>query len=417
MRHEVVITGVGPILPNCDDRRTFWHHLRAGQSQLAFEQNPADPRVAAPMGRIRDFEPNRYLHGIPERLYERYTRAQLIYLASIMRAIDDAGIEPSELRTDRVGLFDGTSRDNFDFWHTALRERGPALKKRDLVVSIPGVSVGVAASLLGVRGPTFTYSCTCTSGAVAIGHALRELEAGEIDMACATGHDAALLPPIYEMYGDADLLSGERTDARQAVRPFVEHSKNAFGEGAVSLILERREHAEARGANILAVLSGFRTGNNGEHPTSIDPGGRRPAELISTLLRRHGLVPEEIGFVIGHGNGVEASDRSELSYMRLVFGEHAGEVPLLSTKPIYGHTFGASSALSVAAAALMLDRQFVAPTVNIHHERSTSGLFHQHGRGQSRRLGAGLVVAYGMGGQNSVLLLERAREAAESRAA
>src|SRR4051812_10274387 len=111
---EVVITGLGLVLPNCADRRTFWRQLRDGDSQLSLGPDPARPGDLAPMGLLGDFDPREHLRDIPERYYRKCSRAQLIYLASLLRARDDAGLEAASLRSDRVGLFDGTSRDNFD---------------------------------------------------------------------------------------------------------------------------------------------------------------------------------------------------------------------------------------------------------------------------------------------------------------
>jgi 3-oxoacyl-[acyl-carrier-protein] synthase II len=407
---EVVVTGIGPILPNCDHRTTLWQQLRDGQSQLRFEQDPHRPDLLSPMGRIHDFNPQRYLRDIPHRQYSRCTRSQLLYLSSLVRAVDDAGLDLGHIERDRIGLFDGTSRDNFDFWSDRLGDHpDEPLTKKDLPVAMPGMTVGLAASMLGVRGPTYTFSGTCTSGAIAIGSALRDLRLGEVDVALATGHDAALLRPFYAMYRDANLLSEETDHAHRAVRPYIGHSKNVFGEGAVTLVLETRDHAVARGATIIAELAGYRFGNSGMHPTHIDTTGSRPAELITSLLDRCHVRPEEVGFVIGHGNGVEMSDRSEIAYMKQVFGDRAASIPLLSTKPNYGHVLGASGAISVAAAALMLSHEHIAPTLNIQVDQGhDSGVSHHSGLARPHRAKAGVVVAYGMGGMNAVLLLKRA---------
>lgn len=411
---DVVVTGIGPIVPNCDNRRTLWSQLRDGQSQLTLEPDPARPELLSPMGRIHGFDARKYLHAIPERYYSRCSRSQLLYFASLTTAIDDAGLQLSDMKSDRVGLFDGTSRDNFDFWHARMDGTTDQVNKKDLPIAMPGMAVGLASAMLGVRGPTYTFAGTCTSGVISIGHALRELQLGEIDVALASGHDAALLGRFYDIYRDAQLLSEEHEDARRAVRPYIEHSKNVFGEGSITLVLETREHAEARGATIMAELSGYKFGNTGAHPTHIDATGERPAALISSLLERRRVMLEDVGFVVGHGNGVDMSDRSEIKYMRQIFGERAGAVPLLSTKPNYGHMLGASGALSVGAAALMLHHEFIIPTINVNPEREReSGMNHQAGRGKAQSSKAALVMAYGMGGNNAALLLKRAGNAAK----
>jgi 3-oxoacyl-[acyl-carrier-protein] synthase II len=410
LQHEVVITGVGLILPGCDSREKFWQQLRDGESQLTIEPDPADHLDCA-IGRVQSFEAARYLEGIEPRKYASCHREQQFYLASLLQACRDAGIDAGALASDRVGLFDGTSRGSFAFWYEQIKanieQPSQRFTARDLHLGMPGQAVGIAAAILGVRGPTYTFNGTCASGAIALGHAYRELRAGNIDLALGTGHDAALVPPLFQMYRDANLISRETDAASRAVRPYSDHSANAFGEGAVTLVLETREHAEARGAEILATVAGYRYGNGGDHPTDVDFTGGRPADLIAHVLEEGEMSAHDVGFVLGHGNAVQVSDLSELNYMKRVFGNRTREVPLISTKPIYGHTLGASSALNVAAAALMLKNEYVIPTINIDETRVVHGFNHQANQGVARASRGGVIIAYGMGGQNVAVALRR----------
>lgn len=410
-RHEVVVTGTGSILANCDTSELFWRQLKNGESQLAIELDPADQLPCA-VGRVRNFDCREYLKNVPERLYASCHREQQLYLASLGQACADAGIELGELASDRVGLFDGTSRGPFAFWHallqTRLQDPSQRFTLRDLNLGMPGQAVGLAAAILGVQGPTFTFNGTCASGVIAIGHAFRELQAGRIDLALGTGHDAALIGPMFQMYREAKLLSREDQTPGHAIRPYSGNSTNAFGEGAVTLVLETRERAEARGARILAQVVAFGHGNGGEHPTDVDFTGERPARLIASALEEAGLTADDVDFVLGHGNGVQVSDLSELNYMKRLFRRRTREVPLISTKPIYGHTLGASSAVNAAAAALMLHHDFLIPTMGVDESRTVQGFNHQAGRGVAKLLRTGAVVAYGIGGQNATLILRKA---------
>ncbi|HYJ10751.1 MAG TPA: beta-ketoacyl synthase N-terminal-like domain-containing protein [Polyangiaceae bacterium] len=408
---EVVVTGIGAILPNCDSRQALWDQLSSGQSQMQIEPDPADG-IPCAIGRVRNFDCTRYMKGVPEQLYRSCHREQQLFLASLLSAARDAGLELGELASSKVGLFDGTSRGSFAHWYELIHHRVHDPKSRfsprDLNHGMPGQAVGLAAAMLGVQGPTYTFNNSCASGLVAIGNAFRELQAGRIEVAFGTGHDAALIAPLYQMYRDAGLLSNERQHPELAIRPFAGSSANAFGEGAVTLVLETLEHAEERGAQPLAQVLAYRHGNGGDHPTDVDFTGARPADLISKSLHEAQLSASDIDFVLGHGNGVQASDISELNYMKRVFGRRTREVPLISTKPIYGHTLGASSALNAAAAALMLHHEFVVPTVKLDEKRVVHGFNHQANRGESRKLRSGVVVAYGIGGQNATLLMRKA---------
>jgi len=408
--HEVWITGIGTLLPNCDSRETFWEQLREGQSQMLIEPDPADG-IPCAIGRVRDFDAARYMDGIPARLYQACHREQQLYLASVVQAARDAGLALGDFASTKTALYDGTSRGNFAHWyeliHHKLHDPQSRYSPRDLNLAMPGQAVGLAAAILGVQGPTFTFTNSCASGVVAIGNAFRELQTGRIDVAFGTGHDAALVEPLFQMYRDAGLISNEREHPELAIRPYAGSSANAFGEGAVTLVLETRAHAEARNARPLAQVVAFRHGNGGEHPTDVDFTGARPADLLQKNLEEAQLTQGDIDFVLGHGNGVQASDISELNYMKRVFGRRTRDVPLISTKPIYGHTLGASSALNAATAALMLHNDFVVPTVKLDEKRIVHGFNHQANRGEARRLRNGFVVAYGIGGQNAALLLRK----------
>jgi 3-oxoacyl-[acyl-carrier-protein] synthase II len=394
----------------------LWTQLRDGPSQLAFEPAPGGGDERWAVGRVRDFVAERWLGRFPQGYYERYHREQQLYLASLVIALADAGLDPAALPRERTGIFDGTSRGNFDYWYERVRfehcrTASELYTRRELLAGTSGQAANLAACLLGIQGPVYTCSVTCCSGAAAIGQACRELAHGDIDVAIAGGHDSALQAPIYAMYRDAGLLSSERDDARRAVRPYVDHSRNAFGEGAVTLVLETREHAERRGATPLARIDGFKLGNNGDHPLRVDAAGRRATSLISDVLAAAAMDRERIGFVVGHGNGVEQSDRSELAYMQAVFADRVGDVPLVSVKPIYGHLLGASSALNVAAAILMLHHGWIVPTLNVDPARAPGPVDHVPGPGRPSDASAGLAVSYGIGGHSAVTLVRRAEAA------
>jgi 3-oxoacyl-[acyl-carrier-protein] synthase II len=413
---EVVVTGIGPLLANCADRRTLWSQLRNGPSQLVFEPAPGGDGESWPVGRVRDFVAERWLGRFPQHFYQRYHREQQLYLASLMIALDDARLDLDSVPRERIGIFDGTSRGNFDYWYERVRfehcrTARELYTRRELLTGTPGQAANLAASLLGVRGPVYTFNITCCSGAVAIGQACRDLAHGAIDVSIAGGHDAALQAPIYQMYRDAGLLSLEREDPRRAVRPFVDHSRNAFGEGAITLVLETREHAARRGALPLATIAGWKLGNNGGHPLHVDPRADRATALIGDVLAAATVDRDRVGFVVGHGNAVEQSDRSELAYMHGVFAARAPEVPLISVKPIYGHLFGAASALNVAAAILMLHHGWIVPTLNVDPARATGPIDHLAGGGRRSDAPAGLAVSYGIGGHSAVTLLGSAEAA------
>ena len=401
------MTGMGVLLPGCDTVEDLWSHLRDGRSQLTLEADPSEPTRKVAMGRIHDFRPEKYLRKIPERAFRQYDREVQLYLSSLYMAIEHAKVDLPAFDPAKVGIFDGCSRPMFAGWYERLL-KDHTYSSRDLMLATPGQAAGIAASLLEVRGSVYTFNGSCSSGSIAIGHAFREVQAGLVDIAFATGHESALLPPIYSMYRAGNLLSPEVNDPSRAVRPYSESLGNAFGEAAITLVLEPAELARARGAKCYATLSAYGYANNGFHPTSPDLAGGQPSRIIREALEAARIEIDEVGFVVGHGNAVQLSDDSELNYMLLVFGEGVRKVPLISNKPIFGHTLGASSAINAAAAVLMLEHQFIAPTLNVSASHANADFTHMPDKGESRVLRAGLTMSFGLGGNNTVLAFKRA---------
>lgn len=406
---QIAITGIGLILNNCDNKEAFWQQIKEGRSQLSLEHWPEVSSEPIVTGRVQNFHAGKYLEEIPEQRYKRYPRELQMYLASVFLARDDAGLRVTAVDPERIGLFDSSSRPGQQFMAEQIgrTDLAEVCNTVSIVETSPGMTVGFAASLLKIRGPAFMIYAACSGGAVALGNALQEMQRGEIDVALVTGHENPIHPVALHQYScEWRLQSQERRDPSRAIRPFTKHG-TALGEGAVTLVLEAQEHAEHRGAKVIAMLKGLGYGNNGGHVMRPDVEGVRPAEIMTKLLRKTGVEAEDIGFVVAHGNGVEMSDRSEQKMMRRVFQQRSREVPLVSNKPIYGHLLGASSTLNAAQAALMLSKGFIPPTINVDEAQVPSDITHQANMGAAKSCKYGLAVSFGMGGHNSVLLFGR----------
>ncbi len=407
MKRNVVITGVGVILPNCDNVNTLWRHLRSGSSQLSFMANPADPTDIVPAGRIRDFNPAKYLADVPERYYTVYSRHIQYYLSSLFLACDHARLAVSDVAADRIAIYDGSSRGPSQHRHQQiLMEAGhrasDIYSRLDLLNGLNGQTVGIAAALLRITGPTMSFSGTCCSGSIAIGQGFRDICDDRVDVAFVTGHDSALTPDLYAAYGEAGLLSRECSSVEQANYPYGgEQPSLVFGEGSVTLVLEERTAALKRNANVLAEIRAYESGNEGRNPYRAGVNANRYVQLLGKLLSDGKMLPEDVDFVIGHGNGVPASDAVELTILKQFLGKKAQSTPLISVKPIYGHLLGGTGAINIAAAALVLQHGYVIPTLNIGSvsgmRRCTTGFYHA-----SR---AGIACCWGMGGHVTATLL------------
>ena len=405
MERKVVVTGIGLLLPNCDDPDTFWQYLKPGTSQLAVIPDPSDPARCVLAGRMGQSDADRHLAEVPEQHLQHYSREVRFYLASVLQARDDAGLKNGRVTGERTGVYDGSSRGAVEFWDQMVRVEAERPAKdlycrKDILNAINGQTVGIAAALFGTTGPALAVGGSCAAGLIATAQACRDIEADRVDVAFATGHDFALTPGLFAAYGEAGLL-------RRAANASDDEGSLAFSEGAVTLVLEEREFALARGARILARITGHGHCNEGKNPFTIDPTGQSQAKLIGSVIRSAGVGVGDVDFVVGHGNGLRDSDMAERSYMRILFGDRADNTPFISTKPVFGHTLGASGLVSLAAGALMLHRGSILPSYNAGASHVPSP---RQGGGANRDapdVAKGIVFACGMGGLICACLLER----------
>ena len=404
---KVAITGMGLVLPGSPTPAALWDNFTNGSPMISAVNVPGFDKTV-PAGRIGQLPAEEFTALIPEKYFNRYPLDIRFYLASCVRALDHAALDLHTCTAERIGVFDGTSRGSFSYWTERLQQQKtadlPVFGVPEFMFGTPGQAASIAASLFRIEGPVNTISTTCTSGAVAIGQAFREIASGNIDIALASGHEAPINPVILQTYEGAGLISfGQPTAAagEQAVAGF---SGVILGEGAVTLVLENLDHARQRGATILGLIAGYEHGNMGQHPTHVDPTGDRAARLIRRLLENTGISAGRIRAVFGHGNGREASDTSEKYYMEKVFGRRDPMPPLYSLKPIFGHVIGASGAINVATAVLLVSRKFKAarpppPLVELSMRKETAPI---------SDIKAGdcvLAVAYGVGGHCTAMLV------------
>jgi len=399
---EVVVTGIGLLLPNCDDPDAFWLHLKSGTSQLAVLPDPSDPAQMVVAGRMGRSDADRHLAEVPEQHLQYYSREVRFYLASVLLARNDAGLKNGRVSGKRTGVYDGSSRGAVEFWDQRVRMESerPARDlycRKDILNAINGQTVGIAAALFGTTGPALALGGSCAAGLIAVAQACRDIEADRADVAFASGHDFALTPGLFAAYGEAGLL--RRTPDTSNGEGLL-----AFSEGAVTLVLEEREFALARGARILARITGHGYCNEGKNPFTVDPTGQSQAELIGSVIRSAGVEVGDVDLVVGHGNGLRDSDMAEKRYMRILFGDQADSTPLISTKLVFGHTLGASGLVNLAACALMLHHGYVLPS-------NGTGTFPTGKSGSAGRhdpdVSKGVAFTCGMGGLISACLLER----------
>jgi 3-oxoacyl-[acyl-carrier-protein] synthase II len=312
-----------------------------------------------------------------------------------------------------MGIFIGTALGGAAFAEEQARiylREGIRRVRPTLAVSVFGGAASCNIALdLGVTGPTSANSDSCASGAIAIGEAMRLVRSGEVDLMLAGGVEVPLTPLIF---GAFDLLRAMSTrwnhDPARASRPF-DRGRDGFvmGEGAALLVLERLEHAQARGVRIYGEVLGYGTTNDAYHMTAPLPTGAQAARAMRLALRDAGRSPEQIDHINAHASSTPLNDVTETRAIKEVFGPQAYRIPISGTKSMHGHPLGAAGAVEAAICLLALSRSYVPPTVNLEEPDPECDLDYVPHRGRSVEVHYVLNNSFGFGGINACLVFGR----------
>lgn len=399
---RIVVTGVGAVSPLGVGARTLYERWSAGVSGIVDGE-----------GACADFDPRQLLSAKEARRADRFTQLAIV---SCEEALIDAGWRPGGgdgLPYDprRVGCVLGTGiggiRTLVDGQDT-LREKGPE-RVPPLSVPLMMANAGAAALSLrhGLRGPSFAVSTACSSGADAIGAAMRMLRLGEVDAVVAGGSEAGLTPLARAAFGALEALSVSGIS-----RPFdARRDGFVMGEGAAVLVLERESTAKQRGARLLGALRGYGATSDAHHITAPREDGSGQAEAMVGAMADAGVSPSEIDYVNAHGTSTPLNDRAETKAIKLALGEHAASIPVSSTKSAIGHLLGAAGAVEAVATLLALRDRIAPPTIG--WEQAEEGLDLDYVPVAARPLALAeqrpalaLSNSFGFGGHNTVLCLE-----------
>lgn len=406
MFDPVLITGIGLVLPGVSDVDLFWKTIWSGQSSVSaigrFDSAAESLRVRA-AGEITGFDHTAFLPGLDEGHAAKYSREILIAMSAMASARDDAGLDLSTVDSRRVSVIQATSRGAQEWWLENGERGGNGAMLRGLASSAASLS----AMYLDARGLVTTISAACVGAHHAVGLASRELRSGQSDVVFAGGHDFPLTPEVLRCFtglGDGVISP----DLDQPVRPYsADRNGMVLGEGAVVLCLELASHARARGARAYASVLGFGALNEAAHPMRMDLTGRQTAELVRGVLSDAGRHPDEVGYFCGHGTATRANDLAESRTLRALYPKRHDDAlpPIGSNKPIFGHLLGASGAINIAATALMLQHQELAPTIDVTEPDPECD--HDHVADGPRRVGFDLAVSltFAIGSQTSVVAL------------
>ncbi len=413
-RRRVVVTGMGMLSPLGLDVESSWSAALAGKSGVApIEHMSVEGFATRFGGSVKDFDVEKYMPAKEARKLDLFIQYGL---AAGYQAMEDSGLQVSDENRERIGVVIGSGiggLTNIEDTCSTLFEKGP---RRISPFFVPGSIINMASGTLslrmGLQGPNFAIATACTTGTHCIGMAARTIAYGDADVMVAGGAEMATCGLGLGGFGASRALSTRNDEPQAASRPWDE-GRDGFvlSDGAGVLILEELEHAKARGAKIYAELAGFGMSSDAFHMTLPPENGDGAARCMHNALQDAGMQPEQIQYINAHGTSTMAGDLAEVNAIKSVFGAHAQQLCVSSTKSMTGHLLGAAGAIEAIFSVLAIRDQQVPPTINLDKPGEGCDLdFVPH---QSRAVELDAVVSnsFGFGGTNGSLIMRRYQDA------
>jgi len=391
---SVVVTGRGVVSSIGEGPDAFFEALLAKRSG-----------IADGIGACVDFDPEVGMTPKEARRADRYTQ---LAVAAAVQAAEEAGL-PDGVDPERLGVLVGTGvgglatlQNECQAW---LEGGDRAVSPHFVPMMMPNAAAGTIAMRFGAHGPGFSVSSACATGGHAIGEATRMIARGEVDAVIAGGTEAALTGLCIAAFKRMGALSREGVS-----RPFdAERDGFVMGEGAGVLVLEREEHAKARGAEILARIAGYGASNDAFHITQPDENGRGATQAMRATLADADAATGDVGYINAHGTSTPFNDKIETHAIKQVFNGSATPPPVSSTKSHIGHLLGAAGAVEAIVCIEAVRRGVLPPTINYEHQDPECDLdYVPEGPREAPGLELALSNSFGFGGQNACLAVRRA---------
>jgi 3-oxoacyl-[acyl-carrier-protein] synthase II len=410
LSRQVVVTGVGLVCALGIGTEQVWGKLLAGASGVGpvtqFDAAGFDCRIAA---EIRDFDP---LSWVAKKDIKKMGRFIQVAVAATDFAMRMAQLEVTPAIADLTGVYVASGIGGFDVIereHNKLLEGGPG---RISPFFIPSAIINLASGTIsiryGARGPNSATATACSASAHAVGDSFRIIERGDAEVMICGGSEAAVTPMGIGGFAAMKALSTRNDEPQRASRPF-DAGRDGFvvGEGAGILILESLEHAQRRGADILAEIVGYGMAGDAYHITQPAEGGDGAFRVMCAALRDAKVRPEQVGYVNAHGTSTPLGDAIETVAVKRVFGEHASKVAVSSTKSMTGHLLGGAGGLEAGISVLALRHQILPPTINYEQPDPACDLDYVPNQARKADVEYALSNSFGFGGTNAALLFKR----------
>jgi 3-oxoacyl-[acyl-carrier-protein] synthase II len=408
-RRRVVVTGLGMVSPLGLTVDSTWEGIRAGRSGIGtitrFDTTGLETTIA---GELKDFDPTLFMDRKEVRRADRF--AQMAVNAA-GQALKDAKLDITKENAPRIGVAFGsgiggvsTVVDNVLSHAKDPRKVSPFM----IPMMIVDMAAGEIAMKFGAKGPNMGHVSACASSAHSIGEATDTIRRGQADVMLAGGSEAGLIKIAIAAFNQARALSTRNDEPERASRPFDKDRDGfVFSEAAGCLVLEELEHARARGATIVAEVLGYGASADAHHVTAPAEGGEGAMRAMKMALQDAGVAPSEVDYVNAHGTSTQQNDVSETAAIKSVFGKHAYELAVSSTKSMTGHTLGAAGAIEAIFCILGMRDSVLPPTINHDAPDPACDLDYVPNTAREKSFDLSMSNSMGFGGHNASLLIGR----------
>ena len=410
MTDRVVVTGIGLVTPIGLDRKSTWDSLIEGKSGIdyisLFDAEGYESRIA---GEVNEFDATAALGRKEAKRLDRF--AQFACVAAL-EALEHANLNMEREDADRVGVLIGSGVGGIitiTDQHKILLQKGPKRVTPFLIPMMLGdMASGQVSMMIGAKGPNFSTVSACATGADSIGEALEMIRRGRADVVIAGGTEAAVCEIGVAGFNSCMALSTRNEDPQGASRPF-DSGRDGFvlGEGAGLIVLESLKHAEQRGANILAELSGYGASSDAHHVTQPHPEGEGAARAMKWAIEDAGIAPDKVDYINAHGTSTPLNDKYETIAMKRMYGDHAYKLAISSTKSMTGHLLGAAGGIEAAFTVLAIKDGVVPPTININDPDPDCDLNYVPNNAIKQTVNVAMSNSLGFGGHNASLVFKR----------
>jgi 3-oxoacyl-[acyl-carrier-protein] synthase II len=407
-----VVTGLGMITPVGLDTKTSWEGLIAGKSGIGpitqFDDKDIPTQIA---GEVKGFDPAQYIEAKEIKKMDRFIH---LAIAASQMAMDSTKLPITPGNAERVGVIAGAGiggLPSIERSYRAYLEKGyRRITPFFIPMSIINEMAGHISMRFGAKGPNISVVTACATGTHSIGDAFKIIQRGDADAMFAGGAESCICPLGVGGFNAMKALSTRNSEPERASRPFdADRDGFVMGEGSGIVILEVLESAQRRGARIYAEVVGYGASGDAYHITSPAPNGEGAARCMNMAIKDAGISPAEIGYINAHGTSTKYGDELETMAIKTVFGDHARNVPVSSTKSMTGHLLGAAGGVEAVISILALEHGILPPTINLENPDPECDLDYVPNTARKVPVEVVMSNSFGFGGTNACVVFKKFR--------